>query len=244
MIRFSNFEERMSVDLFSLTSFAEIKIRAYTTLVADTLNRASTTTIASHSIMNLSSLVSGSLAKVINHQSLESLSGVGLDFILDNLDKIDVELVLESARAIASSAWHSSLVNLGAVTFEADNTLLIVDVLLLVLWTENLAVNFLRDSLSLELATFALSLNRAIAKGLSDIFLNLRSSVLSYYNSVELLFVSLDLIGVTTEVLVVNQVVHIGRGFCVRMIDWTLTTNGDTVSRGFGGLNFLVNNRS
>jgi hypothetical protein len=159
MIRLSNLEERMAVNLIRFASFAEIEIGANTALVADTLDRASSTTIAGHSIMNLSGLVSSPLAKIINHQSLESLSGIGLNFILDNLDKVNVELVLEGARSVASSAWHASLVHLRAVTFEANDSLVIVDVLFFILRAENLAVNFLRDSLSLELAAFALSLN-------------------------------------------------------------------------------------
>ena len=91
----SDLEERVLVDLLNLASVAEVKVGAGTALVADALDRADATTVAGNSIVNLRSLLSSSLAKMIYHQSLESLSGIGLDFLLDNLHKISVELVLE-----------------------------------------------------------------------------------------------------------------------------------------------------
>jgi hypothetical protein len=107
-----------------------------------------------------------------------------LDLLLDNLDKISVELVLEKARAIASSARHPLLIHLRAITLEANNTFVISNSLFFILRAENLAVNFLRDSLSLELAALALGLNRAIAEGLADILESLRAAIFSVNDSI------------------------------------------------------------
>ena len=114
-----------------------------------------------------------------------------MDFLLDNFDKIGVELVLESAGAIASSARHALLVDFGAVTLEANDAFVISNSLFLILGAENLAVNFLRDGLSLELASLALSLNGPIAECLADILESLRAAVLSVNDSIKLLLVSL-----------------------------------------------------
>ena len=187
----SYLEEGVLVDLFNFASITEVKVGAGTALVADTLDRADTTTVAGNTIVNLRSLLSCSLAKMIYHQSLEGLSGIGLDFLLDNFDKIGVELVLESAGAIASSARHALLVDFGAVTLEANDAFVISNSLFLILGTENLAVNFLRDGLSLELTSLALSLNGAIAECLAHILESLRAAVLSVNYSIKLLLVSL-----------------------------------------------------
>jgi hypothetical protein len=56
---------------------------------------------------------------------LESLSSIGLDLFFNNLDKISIKFVLEVARAIASTARESFLVDFGAIAFEADYAFLI-----------------------------------------------------------------------------------------------------------------------
>jgi hypothetical protein len=82
-------------------------------------------------------------------------------------------------------------------------------VLLLVLRAEDLAVDFLRYCLSLELATLALGLDGAIAECLLDILLNLGSELLGVNGSVHELLVSLDLEGVAAKILKVHKVVYV-----------------------------------
>jgi len=202
----SDLEERVLVDFLNFASVTEVKVGAGTALVADTLDRADAATVAGNSIVGLRGLLGSSLAKMIYHQSLESLSGIGLDFLLDNLDKISVELVLEGTGAIASSAGHALLVDFGAITLEANDAFIICNSLFLILGAENLAVNFLRDSLSLELASLALSLDGAIAEGLADILESLRAAILGVNDSVKLLLVSLHRVSVAPEILDIDIV--------------------------------------
>lgn len=206
MLRLSDLKEGMFVHLFNFTSVTEVKIAADTALIANSLNRANTTAVTSYSIVDLRCLVSSSLAEVVNHQSLESLSGIGLDLFLDDFNKICVEFVLKRARTIASSAWHSLLVDFRAIALEADDAFFVGNSLFLIFWAKNLAVNLLRDSLSLELASFAFGLNRAITESLADILESLGPTVFSVNNCVQLLLVSLDRVSVTTEVLNVDYV--------------------------------------
>jgi hypothetical protein len=78
----------MLVNLINFAIFTEVKIRAHAALVSDTLNRAGSTTVTGDSVMHLRRLLSSPLAKVIHHQSLEGLRGVGLDLFLNNLYEI------------------------------------------------------------------------------------------------------------------------------------------------------------
>ena len=125
MLWLSYLKERMLMNFFNLASIAEDKVSAYAALVANSLDRANSTSITGNSIVNLRSLLSSSLTKMINHQSLESLSGIGLDFLLDNFDKICIELTLESTRAIASSARHALLIDFRSITLEANDSFVI-----------------------------------------------------------------------------------------------------------------------
>lgn len=162
-----------------------------------------------------------------------------MDLLLDNLDKISVELVLEKAGAIASSARHALLVDLRAVTLEANNAFIISNSLFFILWAENLAVNFLRDSLSLELAALALCLNGAIAEGLADILESLRAAIFSVNDSIKLLLISLHRVSVATDILDIDIV---SGSFCVDGVysscnhEWALPSYSDAVS----GLLLLV----
>lgn len=221
MLRLSNLKEWMLVHLFNFTSVTEVKVATDTALVANALNRANTTAVTGYSVVDLRCLVSSSLTEVVNHQSLESLSGIGLDFLLDNLNKICVELVLKSTRAIASSARHSLLVDFRAIALEAHDAFIVRDGLFLILWSENLAVNLLRDSLGLELASLALSLNRTITESFAHILESLRAAVLSVNYGVKLLFVSLDRVSVATEVLNINNVSR-GLGVDSLRVNWNL----------------------
>jgi hypothetical protein len=151
-----------------------------------------------------------------------------LDFLLDNLDKISVELVLEKAGAIASSARHPLLIDFRAITLEANNTFIISNSLFFILRAENLAVNFLRDSLSLELAALALGLNRAVAEGLADILESLRPAIFSVNHSIKLLLISLHRVSVAPDIL------DIGGSFCVDSMCscnhvWALPTYSDAM---------------
>lgn len=194
------------MNLVSFASFTEVKVGAYATFVSNTLNWASSASIAGNSIMNLRSLVSSSLAKMINHQSLEGLSSVGFDLLLDNLNKIRVELVLESARAIASSARHSFLVDFGTITLKAHDAFIIVDGFFFVLGAKNLTVNFLRDGFSLELATLTLSLDGTIAESFTDILHSLRTDILGIDYRVELLLICTNKVGVAPDILQIDIV--------------------------------------
>jgi hypothetical protein len=62
--------------LFSLTLLAVVKVTAYTALVSDSLDGYSLAAIASYSLMNLGLLISSSFSKVVDEESLESLSSV------------------------------------------------------------------------------------------------------------------------------------------------------------------------
>ena len=83
------------MSVVSLTPFAKIVVRADRALIANALNGCRLATIAGYFGMNLRGLVSGALAKVVNHESLESLGGVGLDVFLHDLYKVLVDFVLE-----------------------------------------------------------------------------------------------------------------------------------------------------
>lgn len=66
----------MRVSLFTFALLAEVKVRARTALVTDSLNWVSLASIASDALMKLRGLISSLFAKIVHHQSLESLSGV------------------------------------------------------------------------------------------------------------------------------------------------------------------------
>jgi hypothetical protein len=228
LIRLSNLKERMFMNLVSFASFTEVKVGAHAALVSNTLNWTSSTSVAGNSIMNLRSLVSSSLAKMINHQSLERLSSVGFDLLLDNLNKIRVELVLESARAIASSAWHSFLVDFGTITLKAHDAFIIVDGFFFVLGAKNLTVNFLRDGFSLELATLTLSLDGTIAESFTDILHSLRTDILGIDYRVELLLIGTNKVGVASDILQIDIVS--GSSHCLRRyLHGAFISNSNTV---------------
>jgi len=97
MLWSSDLEEGMTMRLILLAFLTEIEVRADAALVADPLNWVSFASITGDTLVNLRSLLSSLFAKVVNHEPLESLGSVGLNLFLDNLNKISVELVLESA---------------------------------------------------------------------------------------------------------------------------------------------------
>ena len=194
----------MLMGFINLASFTEIKISTDTALVSDTLNWASSTSVAGNLVMYLRGLLSSSLTKMINHQSLERLSGIGLNLFLDNLDKIGVELVLEGAGTVASSARHALLVDLGSVTLKAHDAFIIRNGFFLVLRAKDLAVNFLRDGFSLELASLALCLDRSIAESFADVFHSLRTNILGINYCVELLLIGENIVGIASEVLQID----------------------------------------
>jgi hypothetical protein len=97
LFRLSDLEEWVPMDFIDLAFLAEIEVRADTALVSDSLNWLDATAVTSDSLVHLLSLISSLLAEVVNHKSLEGLGCVGLDLLLDNLDKIEVKLVLEVA---------------------------------------------------------------------------------------------------------------------------------------------------
>lgn len=91
--------------------------------------------------------------------------------------------------------------------------------LFIFLRANNLAVNFLRDSLSFKLAALAFSLNGPVAECFSNVLLNLRAAVLGVYYCVELLFIGLNVLSVCAESLNVNQVFHFSRDISAHIIE-------------------------
>lgn len=77
--------------------------------------------------------------------------------------------------------------------------------LLFILRANDLAVDLLRDTLSLELASLALGLDEAITRSFFHLLDYLRADVLGIDYSVELLFVSLDL-SVAAKVLLIDGI--------------------------------------
>lgn len=99
------------------------------------------------------------LVEVVYHQSLEGLGSIGLDFFLNNLNKIDIELVFKDARAVAASAWQSLFVELRPITFETNESFFIGDLLLLLFRAKNLAINFLGNRFNSELVALGFGLD-------------------------------------------------------------------------------------
>jgi len=99
MLRSSDLKEWMAMSVVGFAFLTEIIIRTNRALVPYASNRSNLAVVTSNMRMNLSSLVGSLLSKVVNHQSLEGLSGIGLNLFLDDLNKITIDLVLESARA-------------------------------------------------------------------------------------------------------------------------------------------------
>ena len=143
LIRSSDLEHGVRVLLFGLALLAEVEVRTHTALVPDALDGLSLTPITSDSFMHLRSLVRSTFAQIVHHQSLESLSGVGGNLFLEHFEQVLVELVVESARAIASSARQPFPVDLSAVTSETHYAFLVSDLLLFLLRLENLAIHSL-----------------------------------------------------------------------------------------------------
>ena len=77
--------------------FAEVKVWADTALVSDTLDWVSLASITSYALVNLCQLVSSLFTKVIHHQSLEGLGGVGFDFLSKDLDQVIEEFAVKGA---------------------------------------------------------------------------------------------------------------------------------------------------
>jgi hypothetical protein len=190
--------------LFSFALLAVVEVVADAALVSNTLNWLGLAAVAGYSPVYLGLLVSSSLSKVIRHQSLESLSGVGVDLLSQNLHEVREEFAVKSARAIASSARKTFLVNLGAIASEADNRFVFFNGFLTFVRSQNLAVNFLFNGVSFELAGLRFSLDRAVAVYFLYVFLDLGGHVLGVDNSIQLLFVSSDGLGVYSHVLEVN----------------------------------------
>jgi hypothetical protein len=94
LLRLSYLKERMTMHLLYFASITEVEVWTDAALISDTLNRTNSTAIAGYSIMDLRGLFSSSFTKVVNHQSLEGLSSIRLDFLLNYLDKISVKFIL------------------------------------------------------------------------------------------------------------------------------------------------------
>lgn len=69
------------------------------------------------------------------------------------------------------------------------------------------------DCYSLELAALAASFDLATAGSFSALHLNLRAHVTCVYNCIQLFFISPNTHGAAADVLLVDQVINISRGF-------------------------------
>lgn len=152
----------MRVLLLSLTLLAEVEVRADTALVPDALDGSGVAAIADNIVVDLISLIGSLLAQVVNHHSLEGLSGVGLDFLLEHLDQAVDVLAIDLASTVALSAGKSFSVYLCTSTSEAFN-LLLVDLFFIIFWSDDLAVDFLLLTLNLHLVASALSEDNSTA---------------------------------------------------------------------------------
>ena len=88
MICSSDLQERIGLGMSCLAFFAEVKVRSDTALVPDALDGISITDVTNVVCVDLSLLISSSLSKVINHQSLESLAGISGDLLSEDLEKL------------------------------------------------------------------------------------------------------------------------------------------------------------
>lgn len=203
----------------SFAFLAEIKIRTNTTFVSDSLDRTDFASIASNILMDLSSLISSLFGKILSHESLESLSSVTVDFFLKHLREFAVEFVLQHTSSIASSAWQSSPVDLGAIASEACDGFFVVNVFFFLIRSQDLAVDLLFLTLNEALNVLVFSLDEAITGCFFHILLNLNLTckLLSIYCGIELLFVSLDEVSISCEIAKFNQVVHISGLFIGRI---------------------------
>jgi len=157
----SNLEERMAMSIVSFALFAQVIVRADRALKTDAGDWSGLAVVASYLRVHLGSLVSGFLAQVIYHKSLECLGSIGLNLFLHYLDKITVNFVLQSARTKASAARESIFIDSRTITFEAWKSFFIRNLLLFL--PNNLASYLLRNGFSPELASFTLCLDEAIA---------------------------------------------------------------------------------
>lgn len=157
----SNLEERMAMSIVSFALFAQVIVRADRALKTDAGDWSGLAVVASYLRVYLGSLVSGFLAQVIYHESLECLGSIGLYLFLHYLDEITVNFVLQSARTKASAARESIFIDSRTITFEAWKSLFIRNLLLFL--PNNLASYLLRNGFSPELASFTLCLDESIA---------------------------------------------------------------------------------
>lgn len=118
--------------LFNFTLIAVVEVRAYTTLVSNTLNGADTTVVTSYPLMDNHSLVCSLFTEVINKESLEGLGGIALDLLSQDLHKLREELIVKDTCGIASSARQTLLVDLSTVASEAGDCIILFDLLFLV----------------------------------------------------------------------------------------------------------------
>ncbi len=105
---------------------------------------------------------------MINHQCREDLCCVSPDLFFENLHQVTIELVVKSASTFASFARKPFLANTSSITFEADNTILILilNSFLFFVGVNELAANFLFFSFLANLAAFAFSVDQ---RGLSAV---------------------------------------------------------------------------
>lgn len=113
---------------------------------------------------------------------------------------------------MASSARKTLLVNFSTIALEANESLIIGDLFFLVFRSDDMAVDFLRNSHNLELTTLAFGLNKPIARGFLYLFEDLGAHILSVYDGIQLLFVGLDKVSITSKVLKIDC---ISAGSCV-----------------------------
>ena len=120
MRRISNFKKWMLMSFIGLTLITEIEVFANTTFIPDSLDRVHVARVTDKTFMDNLSLLSCFLAEIVNHQSLEGLSSVVLDFLTKDLSHFNKELRVKNSASIASSTGESFLVNFVSIASEAN----------------------------------------------------------------------------------------------------------------------------
>ena len=108
--------------------------------------------------------------------------------------------------------------------------------LLLLFRAKNLAVHFLRNSFSFELASLAFSLDVSITESLSNLLLNLRSELFCGNNGIHLLLIGLNLEGVAADILKVNQIIHVSGDLCENLVRLIIPAYSDAMAFATMGL--------
>lgn len=198
-----------------LTLLADIVIWSEGALVSDSNDWVDATVITNDSEVDNLGLSLFLLIKSLNQKFLILRGAVLPDLVGQNLLKVPKELVVQSTCAIALLAWSSFLVDLLTVALEAlweldlvgDNLFLVH--LIYFFWSEDEAAHFLRLAHRIFLACLGLGVDFCVAHHLFVFLFGnggaLRSDLVCLDDSIDVLLISIDVSGVTSEA---RSVVH------------------------------------